>query len=270
MRQWRLIYDQPALGARNMAVDEAILQAVSAGDALPTLRLYRWDPFCLSLGYAQAEADLDTARLAAYGWHTVRRPTGGRAILHGDELTYSVTVPMDHPLAEGDILESYRTISIGLLDALKMLGAQPQSELHPESQQVVKGPVCFEVPSHYEITSSSRKLIGSAQVRRSRGILQHGSLPLYGDVARICDVLRFDTEGQRETARDRVRERAITLEDAVGRRIEWEEAAAAVAAAFAQRFSLNWQESGLSASEEARAAQLETEQYSSPAWQHKR
>lgn len=270
MRQWRLIYDQPALGARNMAVDEAILQAVSAGDSPPTLRLYAWDPFCLSLGYAQAEADVDAARLAAFGWYTVRRPTGGRAILHGDELTYSVTVPMNHPLADGDILASYRTISIGLLDALKMLGAQPQSELHPESQQVVKGPVCFEVPSHYEITSGARKLIGSAQVRRSKGILQHGSLPLYGDVARICEVLRFDTEDQRETARDRVRERAITLEDAAGRRIEWEEAATAVADAFAQRFSLNWQESGLSASEEARAAQLEAEQYSSPAWQHKR
>lgn len=89
MRQWRLINDFPAFGTRNMAVDEAILQSVTDGRALPTLRLYRWNPPCLSLGYGQKSSDVDFARAAALGWDVVRRPTGGRAILHTDEVTYS-------------------------------------------------------------------------------------------------------------------------------------------------------------------------------------
>src|SRR6185295_7261954 len=95
MRQWRLIYDLPTTGAANMAADEAVLQAVSAGESMPTLRLYGWSPPCLSLGYGQKTRDVDFERIAANGWDVVRRPTGGRAILHVDELTYSVSLPAD-------------------------------------------------------------------------------------------------------------------------------------------------------------------------------
>jgi len=79
---WRLIITPPAAGAWNMAIDEAILEATGTGSAPPTLRLYGWDPACLSLGYAQPIADADLDRLALAGWDLVRRPTGGRAILH--------------------------------------------------------------------------------------------------------------------------------------------------------------------------------------------
>ncbi|MCU0474760.1 MAG: octanoyltransferase, partial [Anaerolineae bacterium] len=81
-RQWRLLCDPPAGGAWNMAADEAILESVGAGDAPPTLRLYGWEPACLSLGFSQSHADADLVRLAAHGWGWVRRPTGGKAILH--------------------------------------------------------------------------------------------------------------------------------------------------------------------------------------------
>src|SRR6476661_5955293 len=90
---WRLIVDPAMDGATNMAVDEAILESVGRGDAPPTLRLYCWQPACLSLGYAQQASDADQDRIAANGWHLVRRMTGGRAILHIDELTYSVALP---------------------------------------------------------------------------------------------------------------------------------------------------------------------------------
>jgi lipoyl(octanoyl) transferase len=266
MRQYRLIYDYPTTGSRNMAVDEAIMTAVAAGESLPTLRLYAWEPACLSLGYAQPWHDADLDRIRAAGWELVRRATGGRAILHTDELTYSLALPADHPLAEGSIVESYRRISRALVTALERLNLHPQAERRTERSQV-SGPVCFETPSHYEITTpDNRKLIGSAQMRRKGGILQHGSLPLCGDVARICDALVYPGEGERERARYKVRRRAATLADALGGHIvTWEEAAEAVAAGFAQTFDIDFIIAGLTDYEKTLADQL-TDTYGSDAW----
>src|SRR3989337_4154135 len=97
MTLWRLVITPPARGAWNMALDESILEQIGRGASLPTLRLYAWDPACLSLGHAQPFADVDMTRLKERGWEVVRRATGGRAILHTDELTYSVIAPNDEP-----------------------------------------------------------------------------------------------------------------------------------------------------------------------------
>ena len=97
-----------------MAVDEAIQQTVAAEVAPPTLRFYAWEPPCLSLGRAQRVSDVDREALQAAGFGLVRRPTGGRAILHTDELTYSLDAPAAHPLLAGTIVESYRRLSTGL------------------------------------------------------------------------------------------------------------------------------------------------------------
>ncbi len=105
-----------------MAVDEAILEHIGRGQALPTLRLYAWEPACLSLGYAQPYADVDEARIKERGWEVVRRPTGGRAILHTDELTYSVTAPADEPRLAGSVLESYNRLAVALLQAVQVVG----------------------------------------------------------------------------------------------------------------------------------------------------
>ena len=101
LANWRILRTPPANGAWNMAVDEAILETVRQHAALPTLRLYAWQPACLSLGYAQPFADANLDALAQNGWQIVRRPTGGRAILHTDELTYSVIAPLDEPRVGG-------------------------------------------------------------------------------------------------------------------------------------------------------------------------
>src|SRR4051794_13846617 len=196
-----------------MAVDEAILAAVSARDVPPTLRLYAWTPPCLSLGYGQHAREADTERLAQRGWDIVRRPTGGRAILHTDELTYSLALPIDHPLAQADLVESYRQISAALQIALDQLGAQAQANRAETDTTQALNPICFETPSHYEITVAGRKLVGSAQVRRKQGILQHGTLPLTGDLTRICDVLVYPDEMARSAAKADVRARALTLEE---------------------------------------------------------
>jgi len=266
--QWRMIIDPAYDGATNMAIDEAILESVGRGDVPPTLRLYRWEPACLSLGYAQKSADVDEARLAARGWHIVRRMTGGRAILHTDELTYSVALPLAHSLIEGTIVDSYRRISGALLNALQHIGIDPHADKR-ESPAKSVGPVCFEVPSDYEITASGKKLVGSAQVRKAEMALQHGSLPLCGDVSRICDALVFPTDEARETARERVLRRATTLYEALGRVITWEQAAQAVRDAFAATFALAFAESSLSPVEAQRAEELRETRYARDSWTRK-
>jgi lipoate-protein ligase A len=247
-----------------MAADEAILEAVGAGDVPPTLRLYAWSPACLSLGFSQKSADADLIRIAARGWQMVRRPTGGKAILHTDELTYSVALPPDHPLTQLSIIESYREISRALIHALNILGAAAHSERRSDDAPKRPGAVCFEVPSHYEITVDSKKLIGSAQVRRKSGLLQHGTLPLTGDLACICDALTYPDEQTRDDARQTVLERALTLENALGRPVTWYETAEAVSEGFEAIFGVELVLSSLIDSERERAEQLADEKHCSP------
>ncbi len=270
---WRLIHSSPADGATNMAVDEAILHAVAEGRQPPTLRFYAWEPPCLSLGYAQPAGDVDRARLRAQGWTLVRRPTGGRAILHTDELTYSVVAPGAEPRVHGGVLESYRRLSLGLLTGLHRLGVPAVAEADPPKPEGMSDlefqAICFEVPSHYEITAGGRKLLGSAQMRRRRTVLQHGSLPLYGDLARICDGLRFDSEEVREAARQRVRARATTVAEnlaGLGQGVTWAEAADAVAAGFTEALDIQLVAGELSAEETAAAAELCRGKYATDTW----
>jgi lipoate-protein ligase A len=263
---WRLIIHRPADGPTNMAIDEAITRRVRAGNAPPTLRFYGWDPACLSLGRSQPVSDVDFDRLHERGWDVVRRQTGGRAILHVDELTYSIAIPQDDPRVQGYVVESYRQLSEGLMAGLALLDAPVRSEQADKDAHGFKGPVCFEVPSDYEITAYGRKLLGSAQTRRGEMVLQHGALPLRGDLGRICDALAFESEEAREEARVRVIERAITLEEALGRAITFEEAAAALAEGFCRALNVRLEEGTLSAAEQADAERLRAEKYAAEVW----
>lgn len=265
-RIWRLLRTPPARGDWNMAVDEAILEHIHRGESRPTLRLYAWAPPCLSLGYAQPFADVDLDRLRARSWEVVRRPTGGRAILHTDELTYSVTAPADDPVTAGSVLESYNRIARALLRALLSLGLPVQVEEHAAAPSGPANPVCFEVPSSYEITVAGRKLIGSAQARRREGVLQHGSLPLGGALERITQALVFPDEQARGLAADRLLGRAVTVETVLGRVVEWETAAQAFASAFSAELGLRFEEAQLSPSESVRAAELVETRYAHPSW----
>jgi lipoate-protein ligase A len=264
---WRLIEDQPALGAWNMAVDEALLESTARGDCPPTLRLYAWEPACLSLGYAQRIGDVDEERLAAKAWTLVRRPTGGRAILHTDELTYSVTGPEDEARLAGDIITSYKRLSAALLAALQRLSVGALAQ--PEGIRRVtrpNEPVCFEVPSKYELTMDNKKLVGSAQARRLSGVLQHGTLPLSGDLTRITQVLVFENEAARGEAGKRLLERATTVESALGQPVGWDDAAAAMRAGFEEVLNIRFEAGALSQAEQARAETLMREKYGHDSW----
>ncbi len=265
--RWDLVLSLPLPGALNMAVDEMLVEAVTTGRRTATLRLYAWAPPCLSLGHAQPAADADPDALRRLGWDLVRRPTGGRAILHTDELTYSIVARDSHPLMAGGVLPSYRRLSRGLVAGLEALGATVEAEAE-YAADATPGPVCFEVPSNYEITIDGRKLMGSAQLRRQGVVLQHGSLPLSGDIARIVRVVRV-THGTSAEMEARVRARALTLSEALGREVEWSEAARAIAQGMARALPLELVECPLTAEEMRRAEALAAQKYLHASWTHR-
>jgi lipoate-protein ligase A len=261
----RLICHDLADGATNMAIDEAILAAVREGTSPPTLRFYAWSPPCLTLGRGQplADADLDVCR--ADGIDVVRRPTGGSAILHTDELTYSFAILQDDPRAAGGVLESYRRFSRGLLAGLQNLGVEAiQASDRPKGRKETTA-VCFETPSDYEITAQGRKLVGSAQWRAQGGLLQHGTLPLHGDLTRILHYLAL-SRVEREKHRHRLPERASTLQDVLGQRLSFACVAEALACGFARALNLTLVPAELGPHEVAHAEKLRCERYAYPAW----
>ncbi|HEX2979508.1 MAG TPA: lipoate--protein ligase family protein [Anaerolineaceae bacterium] len=258
--RWRLIYSPPASGAWNMAVDEAIVESMR-----PTLRLYAWQPACLSLGYAQPVQDVDRDALTANGWDLIRRPTGGRAILHADELTYAVAGPADDPHFRGTLLESYQRFALALELALTRLGLTVSMNNQAVSP-AVSGPICFETPSNYEITYEGKKIVGSAQSRRFGGILQHGSIPLTGDLTRITRVLAYANQALREAAAENISRKAVTIEAALGKPVDWQTAAEYLFKAFADSLGIQFSEEGLTSAETERAQFLVTQKYACSDW----
>lgn len=262
---WRLLRTGLADGATNMAIDEAILWAVAEGESRPTLRFYGWEPPCLSIGYSRSmEGEVDVDRCRESDIDFVRRPTGGRSILHADELTYSVVAPQAEPRVAGGVIESYRRLSVGLVAGLRALGlAVAQVETADDKG---KSAACFDAPSSYEITVGGKKLVGSAQVRKKRVVLQHGSLPLEGDIARIFDFLKVSSEERREESKQELRARATSLELALGYSVPFDEAARHLASGFARALNLRLIPGQLSEHELALAEKLRREKYATREW----
>jgi lipoyl(octanoyl) transferase len=264
---WRLLVDAPAAGAWNMAVDEVLLDGVAAGTAPPTLRFYEWTPPCLSLGYFQSIDVVALDGCRALGVEVVRRPTGGRAILHDRELTYSVALPASVLGHDGGVLPSYYRLSLALQDGLRRLGVP--ATLAPESAAggPVHGPVCFDRPSAHEILLHGRKLVGSAQMRRGGSILQHGSILIEARIDKLRACLRLPQDSVGLTVEDgseRIEDGVAGLAE-IGvtqpRRI-----AVAIGDAFAERFGVSLVQVPLQPEELAAARALASSKYGSAAW----
>jgi len=243
-----------------MALDEAVWQAVAEGHSPPTLRLYAWDPPCLSLGRHQSVREVDRPALHQAGYDLVRRPTGGQAILHVDELTYSVVVPLSDPRVRGGVLASCEQLSAGLLEGLRILGVDgPAAQKRPGRRAAPAG-ACFEAPAEFEVVVAGRKLIGSAQMRGQGVLLQHGTLPLRGDITRICRVLAVPPEAHR------LRTHATTLEETLGHEVPWHTAADALAEGLARALNLRLEQESLTPEELALANRLIQDKYASDTW----
>lgn len=269
---WRLIIDEaPRTGAANMAIDQAIAESTARGESPTTLRFYRWSPPAISLGRHQPASDIDLDAAYARGYDLVRRTTGGRAILHTDELTYSVAGPDSEPILGGGVMESYLRLSNALVLGLQRAGLV---DVGKADGGVRAGPnvsaACFEVPSAYEILWHGKKLLGSAQSRRGGHVLQHGSLPLVGNITRLIDVLALD-DTDRAALRADLAARATTLSAALG--VDEDDPAIAFDAltrlfsrAFEDQLDIALKPGLLAADEVRRSAELIRTQFAADDW----
>ncbi len=261
---WRLLVDPAADGARNMAVDETLLEGVGAGTSPATLRFFRWRPACLSIGYFQPYAVVDQDACLARGVDVVRRPTGGRAIYHHDELTYSVTLPLAVLGRDRGVLASYRRLSQGLQLGLQRLGvAVTLAPGHDQSRRPTHGPACFDQPSGHELLLDGRKLVGSAQVRRNGALLQHGSILFAPQLEPFLQCLRLQPEEERGW-------RAAMEAGVIGLRsfglAQPATITFAITDAFASLFAVNLVAGSLSPAERRHAAVLRERKYANAAW----
>src|SRR2546426_3061100 len=260
---WRLLLDPPAEGAWNMAVDEVLPDGVGAGSAPPTLLFYPWTPACLSLGYFQPFSVVDVDGCRRLGIDIVRRPTGGRAILHDRELTYSVALPASLLGHDAGILPSYRRLSLALQAGLQRLGIDVS--LAPESEapsRTGQGPVCFDRPSAHEILLHGRKVVGSARVRRAGALLQHGSIVIEPRVATLVACLRLDDDPMTATRRLDGGVAGLTEVGA----FEPPSIAMAIAEAVASEFDVRLAPGCLAEGESGAAGLLARSKYESPEW----
>ncbi|MDB4949709.1 MAG: biotin/lipoate protein ligase [Gemmatimonadetes bacterium] len=267
---WRLLDTPPGPGAWNMALDEALAGSVRGG-AAPVLRVYRWAPACLSLGRNQpARGRYDEAALRTRGIDVVRRPTGGRAVLHDRELTYSVAVP-DGVL--GSPRETYAAINRALVAGLRLLGvpARLQAGTGRRAPAPSLSP-CFQEPVEGEVVAGGRKLVGSAQRREGGILLQHGSLLLETDQSEVAGLLLRSAAGAEERSasadghpEDDVDGRPATLAALLGAVPPWKALVAALAAGWEAETGLRL-ERGEPSAGELRAARAGAERYANPAW----
>ncbi len=260
---WRLVLTEPASGAANMALDQALLENACEDGFKPTLRFYRWCPACVSIGRFQSLSDLDLAVSAMEGIQVVRRPTGGKSILHLDDFTYSAVMPRGFPLPES-VVEAYRLICGGILHAMKRLGLEAVLQPRESEDYRSAGGACFAAATQSDLEFSGKKIIGSAQVRRSGALLQHGSVMLEDHSDLLFRMLRFASDEQRGVAREKYRRRCVAI-DETGSQHSWEDIAEAFLRGFGEAFDVDIIPVGLSEEEERRWVAL-THAYASPRW----
>jgi lipoate-protein ligase A len=249
--------------AWNMAIDEALLEGADAAKT-PILRFYQWENPTLSLGYFQSINDVNLTECERLKVDWIRRPTGGRAVLHDDELTYSVVGPIEH-FATG-VESSYEMLSEALIFGLQELGLQPELTRR-DTNNSHKNPVCFAAPVYAELTIHGKKVIGSAQMRTKHTLLQHGSIPLTIDYEKLRKVFKVTSA---DGAMDMMKEKASGIADFLTRPLAMEQVKRAVRRGFERRFGTNFEPLAIGEALAERACELFVRKYSTQEWNHLR
>ena len=224
--KWRILIDQKKSAAENMAIDEAIMMGNISGKSIPTIRFYDWILPTVSFGFNQQikkEIDLDAIKDNGYAF--VRRPTGGRAVLHFEEVTYSVISPLQEKLT-GSITDSYSQISLALATGLNMMGVKVEFEkgdLSSSHQREFANP-CFTSSSKYELKYNNKKIVGSAQVRKENVLLQHGSILMNRNQESISQVIPNLTVDKRNTIRKYLARKTVCINQIINEKIGYNDA----------------------------------------------
>lgn len=270
--KWIFINSGAGSPAFNMALDEALLAWHSEGLIPPVIRFYSWQPAALSIGYFQnVEKEIDMEAVDRLGLGFVRRPTGGRGVLHEHELTYSIIVSEDYPEMPETVTEAYRVLSEGLLEGFKNLGLDayfsvPDTEEKRADLKKPKSAVCFDAPSWYEMVVEGKKVAGSAQTRQKGVILQHGAILIDLDAEKLLSVFKFSSEAAKERMRSKIPEKAVSINSLREKPVTPEECIRAFKAGFEQALSISLESYNLTEQQLADVKALEKIKYGNSEW----
>jgi lipoyl(octanoyl) transferase len=239
--KWRFLDTGFHSGNYNMQLDEQLARQFNTESDIPLLRIYGWQPYTISLGFNQNENDFDTSKINNAGIEIIRRPTGGRAIFHAHELTYCVVLAIG---ADGP-REIYHSINRALLRGLKNMGIEAQ--LSPENEnfkahyQTVNSIPCFSSSAKYEIHYEGKKIIGSAQRKFGRVLLQHGSFLLGTQHRKLTEFLSDRVVGEIRQIENAFVSKTIEAETILNRRVTFEESKELIKKGFEEEFSITWE-----------------------------
>ncbi|WP_099360684.1 lipoate--protein ligase family protein [Fredinandcohnia onubensis] len=273
---WRFIDSGNCSPEFNMALDEALLDWNSEGKIPPTIRFYGWNPPTLSIGYFQkVEREIDLEAVKKYGLGFVRRPTGGRGVLHDQELTYSVIVSEEHPEMPHTVTEAYRVISEGILQGFLKLGldayfAVPKTAEEREGLKNPRSAVCFDAPSWYELVVEGRKVAGSAQTRQKGVILQHGSILLDIDEDKLFDLFKYPSERIKERMQRNFKNKAVAINSLRENPVTIDEAKQAFKEGFEDGLNIVLEPYQLTDEELDYVHEIAKKRYKSDEWNYKR
>ncbi len=272
--RFRLLETGAHDAAFNMALDEAVLEAVAAGASPPTLRFYSWTPPAISIGYFQGmREEIDLAACERLGVEAVRRVTGGGAVFHNAEVTYSVVMREGHELAPVDILESYRLICAGLIAGIGRLGVN--ASFAPINDIVAFAPGTTPGAAHNPTPGAPppgepKKISGNAQTRRKGCLLQHGTLLLDVDVETMFELLLVPQEKLKGKLIADVKQRVVGLRSLLSREVGYREAVDALIQGFGSAWGAELERGEPRADELERASVLAKERYRTEAWKFRR
>ncbi len=251
--QWRLLITENNTAFSNMAIDRAVLVANSKGLIPPTVRFFSWKPPAISIGYFQSlEDEVDLNVCKKLGVDCVRRITGGGAVFHDNELTYSIVIPESHPQIPKNIIDSYGRICSAIMKGLKQLGID--SNYFPIN----------------DILSNHKKISGNAQTRKLKTVLQHGTILMDVDVEKMFSLLKVPNEKIKDKLIEDVRKRVTSIKHVLGNNVSFNDVADAMKKGFEEEFNINLIEGKLSKDEIELAKLYEKECFSAEEWNHRR
>ncbi|EOR21686.1 lipoate--protein ligase family protein [Cytobacillus oceanisediminis] len=273
---WRFIDSGNHSPSFNMALDEALLEWHSKGVFPPVIRFYGWNPATLSIGYFQkVEKEIDLEAVKELGLGFVRRPTGGRGVLHEHELTYSVIVSEEHPHMPKTVTEAYRVISEGILKGFHFLDLDayfsvPKTEEQKNNLKSPRSAVCFDAPSWYELVVEGRKVAGSAQTRQQGVILQHGSILLDLDEDKLFRLFKYPNDRVKERMQKAFKSKAVAINDLTSRNITIDMAKEAFKKGFEEGLHIQLENYQLTNEELEYVEKIAKEKYDSNEWNFRR
>lgn len=253
IEKWRLLLTGENKASTNMAIDKAVLISNSKGKVPPTVRFYQWKPPAISIGYFQSLKDeVDLRNCEMMGVDYVRRITGGGAVFHDSELTYSIVIPESHPQISKNIMDSYSRICGAIIKGLKQLGIE--STYAPINDIVVDG----------------RKISGNAQTRKQKTVLQHGTILMDVDVNKMFSLLRVPNEKIKDKLISDVKQRVTSIKHILDGDIDFNVVAMAMKNGFEEEFNIKLNKGRLTKEEIDLTKKYEKEYFSSDEWNHRR